>query len=73
MVFQQDTTNVTHTSQLDNHFVMIAAAQLDDSSWFLDTIFKASGRLISIQDYNNEAQVEGCLKEGCEYTFKLTY
>lgn len=66
MIFRQKTDNVTKTDHLDNYFELVAACKttVENSSVL---ICSASGGLLSLSDYNNNADIDSCLAEGCEF------
>lgn len=69
LIFRQDTTNITKSRQLNNLFSLVGAFKLV-SSTSLNITYAAEGGLLSILDYNYEAEIEKCLAEDCDYAIR---
>lgn len=72
MILTQNVSNVRQTKDLDNNFTLIASFRLDSSvSNSTHKYYSAFGSHISISDYNNDAKIDQCISQNCEYTFSL--
>ena len=67
LVFRQNVENITKTRQLDSRFALVGGFKLVTSNSTTLT-YSAQGGLLSVADYNNEADIEKCLLENCDYT-----
>jgi alpha-glucosidase (family GH31 glycosyl hydrolase) len=68
VMYKQDTTNVVNTKQLTNHFDLLAGVKFDTRrSNSTHKVYEATGSMLSIKDYNNDALVDECSRQGCDY------
>jgi hypothetical protein len=68
-VLWQDVTNIRKTSQLGNEFILRAAFVFNSRNSTTDLKkYDSVLGLLSIKDYNNESNIQACIREGCEYT-----
>ena len=68
-IFWQDVTNVRKSSQLGNEFILRAAFGFNSRNSTADVKkYDSFLGMLSIKDYNNESNIQACIREGCEYT-----
>lgn len=68
-VFWQDVTNVRKTSDLGNEFILRGAFAFNSKNSTDDLKhYDSVLGMLSIRDYNNESNIQACIREGCEYT-----
>lgn len=71
-MISQDTTNVLNTKQLNNRFTVLAGMRYDTRRSNSTTkVFEAVGAVLSIKDYNDDAVIDRCEREGCEYIITM--
>lgn len=71
-MISQDTTNVFNTKQLNNRFTVLAGMRYDTRRSNSTTkVFEAVGAVLSIKDYNDDAIIDRCEREGCEYIINM--
>ena len=71
-MISQDTTNVSNTKQLNNRFTVLAGMRYDTRrSNSITKVFEAVGAVLSIKDYHDDAIIDRCEWEGCEYTINM--
>lgn len=66
IVFQQNVDNVTKSRELDSRFILVGGFKFGTSNSTTIT-YTAEGGLLSASDYNNEADIQKCLSENCDY------
>lgn len=72
MVLTQDTENVRSTKELNNRFTLVAGFHFDAArSNSTHKYYSAAGNHISLNDYNNNAKIDLCLSQGCDYVFNM--
>lgn len=68
----QDTTNVVNTKQLGNTFKILSGMMYSTRRSNATTkIYESAGVLLSIKDYNDDALIDLCLRDGCVYAFNM--
>ena len=71
-MFTQDTTNVANTKQLDNKFTILTGMRYDSRrSNSTNKVYESLGVILSIKDYNDDALVDRCYREGCDYSLLM--
>lgn len=69
-LLMQNVANVRKTSQLGNEFILRAAFGFNSKNSTADLKkYDSAIGLLSIKDYNNETNIDYCLRQGCEYSF----
>jgi alpha-glucosidase/lysosomal alpha-glucosidase len=72
VMISQDTTDVVNTRQLNNVFTFLSGMRYDTRRSNATTkVYESAGTMLSIKDYHDDALVDRCLREGCEYVVNL--
>jgi hypothetical protein len=71
-MISQDTTNVVNTKQLGNSFTILSGMRFDSRRSNETTkVYESAGSVLSIKDYHDDALINLCTAEGCEYIIAM--
>lgn len=72
VMISQDSSEVLNTKQLGNTFTFLSGMRYDTRRSNATTkVFESVGTMLSINNYHDDALVDLCYREGCEYVINM--